>query len=165
MLTQEYVKSLLHYDPDTGIWTWKVQRSMHKAGIQAGCIKNCGHRSIKINNRKYYAHRLAWFYMTGKWPDVTDHINGIRDDNRWCNLREANDCQNRINSKKAYSNTSGYKGVSWKSKNRRWVAQILIGDSKLHLGLFDDPKEAALVYNYAAEKYFGKFAQFNEVFT
>lgn len=89
-LTQEVLKSLLYYDPETGIFVWLVTRQRSPAGKEAGGYDEKGYRRICVNGTKVRAHRLAWLYMTGEWPeDQLDHINGLKDDNRFVNLREA----------------------------------------------------------------------------
>lgn len=99
MLSQEYLKSILHYDPETGILSWKVDRRRVKIGQIAGylCL---GYVAIGIDGKLYKGHRLAWLYMTGEWPkDEIDHINRTKHDNRWVNLREATKEQNCDNRK------------------------------------------------------------------
>jgi hypothetical protein len=146
MITQSSLKEALDYDPNTGMFRWKVSAGSVKAGDVAGTYMD-GYRHIQIDGRIYRAHRLAWLYVRGRWPeDGVDHKNGIRDDNRIDNLREATDVQNKQNTIKPRShNTSGYLGVSM-SKIHRPRARIRV-DGKVHnLGYFDDPAEAHQAY-------------------
>jgi hypothetical protein len=98
------LKSILQYDPETGIWTWRQAPSRYTrylVGQQAGSVGRDGTRRIEIHGRYYYAHQLTWFYMTGKWPEQeVDHRNHIPDDNRWENLRESDSHQNSCNRRK-----------------------------------------------------------------
>lgn len=99
-LSQVELKSQLHYDPDTGIWTWlaPLKHSKMKPGDIAGRITQAERWQIRLAGEFYYASRLAWLYMTGEWPvDQIDHINRDRADDRWCNLREATHSQNCYN--------------------------------------------------------------------
>ena len=95
-LSQKYLREALHYDPDTGIFTWKVATaSCVKVGAEAGCVKNDGYRAIGMGGKSYKAHRLAWLYVHGEWPkEQIDHINHIRTDNRMENLRPASGGEN-----------------------------------------------------------------------
>jgi hypothetical protein len=160
-LTQERLKVLLHYDPETGIFTRLVQTgSRTRVGDVAGGVNVHGYRQVGVCGRLYYAHRLAWLYMTGEWPPHhTDHINGDRDDNRWPNLRLATHAQNLANSRKSKNNTSGLKGVSWDARKRKWFAQITVSRRHHFLGYFDDPTSAHGAYIDAAEKHFVQFAR------
>ena len=111
MLTFDEVDQLLRYEPDTGVLYWKVNR---RGGVKADTIAgttNQGYIIICVNTIKYQAHRLAWLLQTGEWPmNCIDHINRIRDDNRWCNLREATRSQNSHNVNITKRNTSSVKG-------------------------------------------------------
>jgi len=101
MLTIEYLKSILHYDPNTGIWRWLQAPKFGRVearDIAGSPYKNKQYWCIKIKQKKYAAHRLAWFYMTGEWPeDQIDHINRDGLDNRWNNLRPASNRENQQN--------------------------------------------------------------------
>ena len=90
MLTQQSLKEILHYDEDTGWFTWLTDRGgTAKAGTRAGSLKPDGYRVIRIGEKKHLEHRLAFLYKTGSWPKkLVDHKNRIRDDNRWLNLRD-----------------------------------------------------------------------------
>jgi hypothetical protein len=157
-LSQERLRALLHYDPETGRFTWIAPSGRRvKAGSIAGC-KTCGYIAIRIDGRRYMAHRLAWLYQTGQWPTcVVDHKNGERHDNRWSNLREATPSQNRANMRKLDRNTSGHKGVT--RHRAKWAAQIHVGGKHFHLGVYVSAAEAAEAYNAAAKQFFGEFAR------
>ena len=146
LLTQEYLKSVLNYDLNTGEFRWKINKSRRaKKGDLAGCTdinKSSGYTRIWINYKSYRAHRLAWLWMTGEWPQFEiDHKNRIRSDNRWNNLRPATNSQNKINGKAYKNNKSGYKGVYWNKNTKNWVASININKKQTHLGCFNSKKE------------------------
>lgn len=104
------IEDQLSYNPITGFFHWIVAKPKIHIGMRAGCVYSRGYRRIKIDGKSYKEHRLAFYFMTGEWPkDQVDHINLIRDDNRWENLRVASNAQNQWNSK-PYSST-GFKGV------------------------------------------------------
>jgi hypothetical protein len=111
LLTAEKVRELLHYDPDTGIFTWRVNRSNAKAGAIAGSMDN-GYRLIKINGHKHLASRLAWLYMTGAWPERNiDHRDLGPSNDRWENLRLGDHSENAQNTHVRRNNKVGKKGV------------------------------------------------------
>lgn len=162
-LTQEKLKSILRYCPDTGLFVRLVRTNKYAIGSVAGSVSWKGYIKIKIDKKEYFAHRLAWLYMTGFWPeDQMDHISNVKDDNRWTNLRECSNSQNCANRGIPKTNSSGFKGVCWNRFAKRWVARIGFQNKKLHLGHFDCPQEAALAYNKKAVELFGEFARVNE---
>jgi len=148
MLTQERLKKLLHYDPETGIFTWLVSTARRvKVGDVAGTIMNQGYRAISIDGKKYKAHRLAFLYMTGKFPtNGTDHIDGDPANNRWTNLRECTTAENAQNTASHKNSSSKYVGVGWHKGGQKWRAQIKINGKKKHLGLFETEAEAYAAY-------------------
>lgn len=155
MLTQERLKEILSYDPKTGIFAHNTNRSnCVKIGSIAGCINFGGYRAIVVNCRSFLAHRLAWFYIYGQWPNKNiDHINGLRDDNRLSNLREASQSENLQNQHNpGLSNKSGYLGVHFRKDNGRWVAQITVNRKRKHLGCFLSPELASMAYLDAKRK-------------
>lgn len=160
-LTQEYLKSLLHYDPETGLFTRTKSINNQIKGVVAGYLKPDGYVRIGINRNKYSSHRLAWFYFYGVWPKEIDHINQNPSDNRICNLRECTHSQNLANVGLLSNNTSGLRGVYWQKQKERWRAQIKIKQKSFHLGLFTCKYEAARAYNEKALEFFGKFAYQN----
>ena len=151
----------LAYLPQDGIFIWrqKTGRGNHirLSGDQAGTATKNGYRSIIIGGVSYYEHRLAWFFINGKWPDhQIDHINMMRSDNRETNLREATNAQNKQNSKIHADNKSGYKGIYYHSCGK-WHATIMALGRKKSLGYFDTPASASAAYEEAASREFGKF--------
>jgi hypothetical protein len=164
MLTQEVLKSILHYNPETGIFTWinKVGRTAFLNGKVAGCVKkDSGYIVIRINYILYRAHRLAWIYTYGDtiFNDI-DHIDGNRANNAINNLRECTMSQNICNSKLRVDNTSNIKGVSFAKNINKWHAYINEkGQKRINIGYFSSKEDAAFAISEAREKYHGAFAR------
>lgn len=126
MLTPEQLKSILHYDPETGKFTWLASRGRAPSGAVAGCVNGYGYRVIAIGGKQYREHRLAWLYMTGEWPpEQVDHIHPNRADNRWCNLRKATQTQNNHNARISAASASSAKGVRWVASRCKWLARVM----------------------------------------
>ena len=147
-ITAEQVRSLLDYSPETGAFKWKVSKAKRlRVGDVAGCQHKRGYWVIVIDGRGYLAHRLAWAHTYGVWPeDQLDHKNGIRNDNRISNLREATNAENHQNKGARADNTSGYQGVSYKKDRNKWFSQIEANGKNKHLGYFDSPESAYSAY-------------------
>ena len=162
VLTLERLKEVLFYDPDTGIFIWLKNRgSKIKKGDKAGCINPFGYIRIKVFGRLYMAHVLAWFYMKEEMPILDiDHINRIKNDNRWNNLRLANRSNNTFNKPKNKNNTSGYKGVSYHKIMKKYRAKICVNGKHIILGYKDTPEEASILYIEASIKYAKEFSIF-----
>jgi hypothetical protein len=160
MLTAERVREVLNYDPDTGIFTWKIHRhSRRKPGDVAARYEPGKRKYICIDNRDYLAHRLAWLHVHGEWPNcLVDHVNGDPGDNRLANLRLATYAQNLSNSRVKKSNKLGLKGVQEYRSSGRYVARITVDKKIMHLGSFASPSEAHAAYVSAARNYRGEFA-------
>ena len=143
-LTQERLKEVLAYDVDSGKFTWKIAISRSiKVGSTAGARGNGGYTQIKIDGIMYKAHRLAWLYKLGKFPEYTiDHVNGISDDNRLCNLRDVIHQENQKNRSLQSNNKSGTPGVRWYKRLNKWEANITIDSKFKYLGCFIDREEA-----------------------
>ena len=147
ILTQARLQELLHYDPETGIFTNRTTRGRFRAGSTTGSLHPRGYLAIRIDRKSYLAHRLAWMYTTGEWPSAdTDHINGVRTDNRLVNLRAVSRKQNSENRGKNSNNTSGYKGVSWAKREKKWQANIKHYENCFFLGYFDNIENAREAY-------------------
>lgn len=141
-MNQSYLKSILHYSPKTGLFTRLQRKGNFKIGSVAGTLAN-GYIQIRIDNCNYLGHRLAWLYMTGRLPDFQiDHINMLRSDNRWVNLRHATCGENHQNRTKNSNNKSGYLGVSPHRQTGKFLATIKVNFIGYNLGLFNTAKEA-----------------------
>ena len=189
-ITHEELISILNYNPDTGIFIWKIRSpnmfedkpqypkewgckrwNVQFAGRVAGSIqlkRNRGtqHNIIGIkfkdrNQIRCSASRLAWFYVTKKFPkDCIDHIDGNTLNDRWENLREATSQQNSWNSKLVSTNTTGYRGVSYIKDLNRYRACISVGNGKSkHIGYFNTAKEAGEAYLKKAKELRGEFVR------
>ena len=143
------LRSLLDYDPDTGIFRWRMQPSRNvKAGAVAGSVNYLGYISIRMKRTAFMAHRLAWLYTHGVMPthDI-DHINGDKADNRIRNLRDVSRSVNLQNqTRPRRDNTSGCRGVSWRKDIKRWYAQIKVNRRSQHLGYFKTAEAAHAAY-------------------
>jgi hypothetical protein len=162
-LTQERLKELISYDPLTGVFLWLVDRGGKRAGDVAGCRKRT-YIAISVDDRIYRAHLLAWFYMTGEWPDpFVDHRDLDKHNNVWTNLRLATKSQNMANVGLIKSNKSGLKGVSryraGEPYGKPWQAQIQKDGRTIYLGHFATREEGHAAYVAAAEKFYGEFAR------
>lgn len=144
MLTQSELKNVWHYCPDEGRFTRLLAVGKTKVGDVANFVRHDGYIQIQISGKKYVAHRLAYLYMAGEWPkNQIDHIDWIRDNNRWANLRDATNSINQQNQRGPKSNNkSGYLGVSWHTSAGKWRATIKLNGKSICLGIFDDKHEA-----------------------
>lgn len=148
-LSVDVLKENLHYNPETGIFTRiKSNNNRVKIGDVAGSLNKNGYIYIEINSIAYRANRLAWFYMTEAMPsNFIDHKNGIRHDNRFCNLRQATNKQNLQNQTKPQKgNKLGFLGVSFYKSSGKYVAHIRINGTQKTLGYFSTPEKAHEVY-------------------
>ncbi len=161
VLTQARLKELLHYNPDTGVFTWLQSRSVVKKGDVAGSTYGPGYQGIGIDGTVYLSHRLAFLYMTNVVPEhEVDHKNNRKTDNRWENLRQATRTQNLRNVGVRACSKSGIKGVRFIKKQGKWSARIRHNKKQIWLGVFDTCEQAANAYKNAAEKLHGEFANY-----
>lgn len=160
-MTQDELKTFLHYDPITGLFTWLIDHNFGRSRIgQIAGSLNHGYIQIKIFGEVYLAHRLAFLYMTGKWPKVkADHKDLNRANNKWENLREADNKQNGQNKLARSDSQTGYKGVKITSSGK-YQARIKIAGKYKNLGVFVDIEDAAGAYAIAAEIQYGEFAKY-----
>ena len=149
-LTQDELKSLLMYDPATGVFTWRVNRNCQPKDSLAGTKTYHGYMAIKVNGVTHRAHRLAWLYVHGEWPtSELDHVNRVRSDNRIDNLRLTTRFLNMQNLTKT-NTSSKHVGVSRLGNNMRWRAYINIKGKQINLGVFKT-EELALTARKSAE--------------
>lgn len=159
-LTQARLKEIVIYDPDTGEFTWRVPRKKCSVGARAGRPNAYGYTRICVDWNDYLAHRLAFLYMTGRFPAVgvdVDHINRIPNDNRWVNLRLASHGDNLANTGVQKNNTSGYRGVSWDRSKGKWTAAGYKHGKSVFLGRYADLEEAASVAEAWRKEHHGEF--------
>lgn len=154
--TQELLRQLLDYDPETGVLTWKVRPlEMFPAGHHARSwnTKNAGHPALSILGTKGYlagnilgfrmrSHRAIWVWVTGQYPDQIDHIDGDRTNNKWLNLRNVTGFENQKNMARSARNSSGVIGVHWKQSHQKWTASIRGAGKNKTIGQFDHFEEA-----------------------
>jgi hypothetical protein len=154
-LTAAYLRERLHYDPETGLFTWRVTDRNVKAGHVAGTPHCRGYLAIAVGGIPCLAHRLAWLYVHGKWPaHQIDHINGIKTDNRIANLRDVSQSVNMQNVRKATSRSkSGVLGVSRAQWGGRWQAQLAINGKATYLGNYATEQLAHEAYLAAKRKH------------
>ena len=135
MITQERLKEILHYDPDSGVFTWLSRKVTHRrinawntkyAGTIAGTIDKQGYIKLYINKKNLLSHQLAFIYMIGQAPDQVDHINHHKNDNRWSNLRAATRAINSRNQPMSKRNKTGTTGIYW--KNKKWAVSIRLNN-------------------------------------
>ena len=154
ILTQPRLKELLYYNPDTGIFSWKISPAYHiKIGAIAG-TRCSGYIRIRVDKKNYKAHRLAFLYMDGKWPQgQVDHGDHIRHNNKWGNLCSGTHQENQKNASMRKDNTSGITGVHWCKRDKRWTAKIRNNTILNNLGSFTDKFEAICARMSANNKY------------
>lgn len=154
-LTQEYLKSCLVYGKNTGRFTWLQRPLEHfvsvsacntwngkNSGEDAVTLDSNGYRVIHFDGTTIYAHHAAFIIMTGKKPEEVDHENGIRSDNRWCNIRSVSRIENTMNRKIRADNSSGVSGVYFREDNKKWKARINHNKKRISLGQFATKEEA-----------------------
>lgn len=158
-ITYERVKELFDYHPD-GYLVWKVNpRNSIKIGKMAGSKCKLGYISIMIDKKHCKAHRAIWLFHYGKFPEnLIDHINGIKDDNRIENLREANFLQNSCNKSVGKNNKLGFKGVCFDKHAGKYRSFITVNRVQRAIGTFESPEDAHRAYVAEAKKHYGEFA-------
>ena len=154
ILTQKQLKRILKYNRNTGEFIKRFSSGSTKKGSAAGTVQASGYVQIEINGKGYKAHRLAWLYVTGEFPsDQIDHINHVRSDNRFINLRECSNIENSKNAKMPKNNTSGFVGVNFSKTARRWHVRIGVNGDRVHIGYFESKEDAILARKKANLKY------------
>jgi hypothetical protein len=143
------LREVLKYQPETGLFFWKKAPNNRFVGQKAGTKNREGYIRIRIDNVQYAAHRLAWMYVHGYFPkNFIDHINGIKSDNRICNIRDVTRSENMQNLFRPQGENL-YIGVYKNKKTNRWYSKIEINGKQIKLGTFQTPEEANLAYKKA----------------
>lgn len=156
LVTRERLIEVLNYSQETGVFTWKIATNFKRQdliGATAGVLDTHGYVKIQISGVRYYAHRLAWFYIYNEWPKYIDHINGNGADNRLCNLRPATMSQNQANSYKLERCVERH--------GRKYRARVKMNYTRVELGSFDTREEAQAAYHAFADKHYGEYARIN----
>lgn len=154
-LTHERLKELLHYDPVTGLFTWRVKRLRGKGNLTvnpgdiAGCLSPLGYILLRIEGRNYLANRLAWFYMKGEWPKFEiDHDDRDKTNNRLINLRDVTHLVNMQNQSTVRSDGTAV-GVAFNKRRGKWMAYINANRKRTYLGAdfatMEDAHEARML--------------------
>lgn len=145
----------LRYDAETGLLTWVSNGTRGvKSGDVAGYKMKDGYILLSVAGKRVLAHRVAWLFAYGDFPEGNlDHINRDRADNRICNLRNAAPAQNAQNRAKNRLNTSGYKGVTWHKRDKKWQAGLTLNGKTVHLGLYDTAEAAYEAYKAGSKKH------------
>lgn len=149
------LKLLFSYDPDTGAIHWIAKGKGMIKKKAAGTLLHSGYLGICVGSKRWQAHRIAWALHNGQWPkDQIDHINGIKTDNRICNLREATNSQNGKNLGLSKVNKSGIKGVSFEAYTNKWKATIRVDGKSISIGRFNSIDDALIARQLAEKHYF-----------
>lgn len=153
------IKSILSYNPLTGIFVWIGGNKYNGyVGKRAGAKTAFGYRRIGISGSYYKEHRLAWLYMTGRFPTKEiDHKNGKRADNRWSNLRQATHSQNGMNKVRQSNNKSGHVGVCWKPRENKWAAFVIVDSKQKYSSHHTSLRAAVRARRIAAKRLHGEF--------
>ena len=162
----DFIRTILDYSAEEGTFHWKVRNDLCSAwntrypGKIAGSLSD-GYVKIRINGELFTAHRLAWAFHYGSWPNgFIDHIDGNPSNNKISNLREATPRENVRNARIKCISSSGYKGVYLYKDKTRWQAAIRTNGKRKWLGIFDTAEEAHAAYCAAAKIHHGEFARF-----
>lgn len=157
----EKVRSIYDYNPDTGVFTFKVRRTAKMPGDIAGAMNKSGYIQISIDNVLYYAHRLAWVYMTGDWPvALVDHIDRNRSNNCWQNLRVVSPSGNARNMSLMSRSSSGQIGVTFDKKSGKWYSKITVEYRQMSLGFYSNFEDAVAARKSAEQLYgFGEYME------
>jgi HNH endonuclease/AP2 domain len=156
----ELATSFLSYNKDTGHLTWIGRTGPRDmTGQRAGTQKKDGYRYVRFKNHMILEHRLCWLIVMGELPYQIDHINQVKSDNRFCNLRAASNYQNSMNKTRQSNNTTGFKGVSFHKQSNKYAAKICLNGKRQSLGYFTTAEQAHQAYIKASTELHGEFAR------
>jgi len=150
--TQAELRALFEYDPDSGVFTWRISKGTVRAGDRAGWLHKSGYVYIGLHGKSYKAHRLAWAYAYGVDPaGLIDHKDRNPSNNRLANLRVVSDGQSNQNKQVYRNNASGHKGVGWYARRNMWRVRIQHENRVILVGFFSSVQQAVAARK-AAEK-------------
>lgn len=152
------LREMFYYEPETGYLYWRRAKGTRGVGARAGSTSKHGYRRVKIDRHYYAEHRLIFLIVTGAVPDIIDHRDGNRSNNKWENLRSADGYQSAVNQARRKSNTTGFKGVCFNKRVQKFQAQIRYSGKRRYLGLFSTAEDAHLAYCHAADELHLEFA-------
>ena len=151
---------IFDYNPETGLLKTKVSRRRTKIGDEPGFVNNLGYKVVKIDYLAYFSHRIIYKMMTGTDPIGVDHINGVRDDNRWCNLRECTQQQNTYNKVINPQNKIGTKCISKVNRKNPYRVRVRVNGIRINVGSFKTLEQAEQAYKEFVDKHHGEFANY-----
>ena len=146
----------------TGVFFYKKHRIKNKIGTKVVTKGHHGYIVLSYKKKKIYAHRLAFWILHQYLPPVIDHINGVKSDNRPCNLVDSTQTANCHNKPKKKGCSSNFIGVAWHRQRKKWRAEIKFNTKSYFLGLFDNEAQAAEAYNKKALEFYGLQARIND---
>ncbi|MDI9768186.1 HNH endonuclease [Pantoea dispersa] len=157
-INKEYLRKFFIYQPANGLLRWRVSRSRQSKRLDvAGKINFAGYREVMVEGRSILAHRIAFFWVHGFWPEQVDHKNRCRSDNSISNLRPASQSQNQQNQRLRSTNTSGIKGVCWDKRKGLWYSRVGVNGKVISLGYYEDKFSAACAVFSARNNYHGVY--------
>lgn len=158
-MTIELARTRFEYKPETGELLWRNCRIKKLNGKQAGAVRQDGYLQVNVRGRLYFVHRIIFLLVTGEEPIEVDHINGVRADNRWSNLRPVSRGENSLNKKLHKNNKSGVKGVFWSEANQKWRAVVKLGGRPVYAKMFKEFDDAAKAVAEARRSFHGEFSR------
>lgn len=142
-LSIEEVRNLFSYNPDTGILVAiNRKRRTDLNGKPVGCPHGNGYLDVRIGSKLHYVHRICWAHYYGEWAELIDHINGNKSDNRIANLRIANKQRNGLNRGAEKGNSTGFKGVTFRTDTKNYMWQFVIEKKRYTKSGFDTAEDA-----------------------
>lgn len=155
LMTQEYLKSILRYCPETGMFSWLKTGKGIRQGRPVGTPDKDGYLSVRHKGKLHRMHRLAWLYMTGEWPEgQIDHVNRDVQDNRFANLRPCTNAENLRN--REFAEREIPRGVHRSGKKFR--VRVSVQGKNMDFGTYHDIELAELVAQEARRTHYGEFA-------
>jgi len=153
ILAADRLREVVDYNPETGVFIRKVRLAQrHQVGDRADVSINtgpmAGYRRVSVDSKRFLAHRCAWLYVHGEWPNQDiDHLNGDKGDNRIANLRNVSNDVNRQNLRVARrDNKSGFLGVHFHKETGKWRARVQFRGKTVEAGLHETPEQAHEAY-------------------